>query len=326
MTVPSQTRQPVASPATGGGLVHLRRAGVSLLLDATDPGVPAVLHWGADLGPLTGPELAGLGTALRRPARPGTPEGRPVGILPEHTYAWFGLPGLSGHRAGRDWSPRFRRTDLRVHDEPDGTSGEPDQTPATIVVAATDDAARLDLVIEVELDPDGLLRLRAELANPADADSYQLEGLLLGLPVPPQADELLDLTGRWCRERSPQRSPFTVGSRSRESRRGKPGLDASLLMVAGTAGFGFRTGEVWGSISAGAATTGCTPNGPRTARRCSPPVSCCCPARSRWRRASATGRPGSTRRTAVGWTRCRPATTHTCAERAGRGGDRGRWW
>nr|WP_234359646.1 alpha-galactosidase [Plantactinospora sp. BC1] len=244
--MPSQTRQPASSPATDGRLVHLRRAGVSLLLDATDPGVPAVLHWGADLGPLTEPELAGLGTALRRPARPGTPEGRPVGILPEHTYAWFGLPGLSGHRAGRDWSPRFRRTDLRVRDEPGGTGGEPAGTTAAIVVSATDDAARLDLVIEVELDPAGLLRLRAELTNPADADTYQLAGLLLGLPVPPQADELLDLTGRWCRERSPQRSPFTVGTRSRESRRGKPGLDASLLMVAGTAGFGFRTGEVWG--------------------------------------------------------------------------------
>ncbi|GIG92347.1 alpha-galactosidase [Plantactinospora endophytica] len=239
MTVPSQTRPPASDPVADGGLVHLRRAGVSLLLDGTDPGIPAVLHWGADLGPLTGPELADLGAALRRPARPGTPEGRAVGILPEHTYAWFGRPGLSGHRAGRDWSPRFRRTDLRVRDGQDDTG-------ATIVVTATDDAARLDLVLELELDPAGLLRLRAELANPPDADPYQLDGLVLGLPVPPQADELLDLTGRWCRERAPQRTPFTVGTRSRESRRGKPGLDASLLMVAGTAGFGFRSGDVWG--------------------------------------------------------------------------------
>ncbi|MEQ4302079.1 alpha-galactosidase [Plantactinospora sp. B6F1] len=249
MTVSSRTSQPTPGSADdpeddvsggggGGGLVHLRRAGVSLLLDGTDPGLPAVLHWGADLGPLTGAELADLATALRHPARPGTPEGRPVGVLPEHAYAWFGPPGLAGHRAGRDWSPRFHRTGLRVRDDDL-------DSPATITVTATDEAARLDLVIEVELDQAGLLRLRAELANPPDADPYQLEGLLLGLPVPPQAGELLDLTGRWCRERAPQRSPFTVGSRSRESRRGKPGLDASLLMVAGTAGFGFRSGEVW---------------------------------------------------------------------------------
>ncbi|WP_347404801.1 alpha-galactosidase [Micromonospora sp. WMMD1102] len=241
MTVPHQTRHPAADPAADpdGGLVHLRRAGVSLLLDGTDPGIPVVPHWGADLGPLSAPELADLAAALRRPVRYGNPEGRPVGILPEHTYAWFGPPGLAGHRAGRDWSPRFHRTDLRVRDD------RADST-ASVVVTATDQAARLDLVIEIELDPAGLLRLRAELANPPDAEPYQLDGLLLGLPVPPQADELLDLTGRWSRERAPQRSPFTVGSRSRESRRGKPGLDASLLMVAGTTGFGFRSGEVWG--------------------------------------------------------------------------------
>ena len=32
------------------GLVHLRAGGVSLLLDVSVDSVPAVLHWGADLG------------------------------------------------------------------------------------------------------------------------------------------------------------------------------------------------------------------------------------------------------------------------------------
>jgi len=43
----------------------------------------------------------------------------------------------------------------------------------------------------------------------------------------------------------PQRGPFRVGTWLRESRKGKPGLDASYLLAAGTAGFGFTTGEVW---------------------------------------------------------------------------------
>ena len=66
------------------------------------------------------------------------------------------------------------------------------------------------------------------------------------LPVPPIAAELLDLTGRWCRERHPQRRRFDQGTWLREQRRGRTGHDAPLLLVAGTPGFSWRSGEVWG--------------------------------------------------------------------------------
>jgi alpha-galactosidase len=239
VTVPQQTRRPVDPGRGAGDVVHLRRAGVSLLLAVVDDGLPVVLHWGGDLGPLSGPELAGLATALRRPVRRGAADGRPVGPVPEHTHAWFGLPGVSGHRAGQDWSPRFTRTGLRVVDEAA-------TAPASVTVTGRDERAALELEITLELDQAGLVRLRAGLRNLASAEPYQLDGLLVTLPVPPQADELLDLTGRWCRERVPQRRPLTVGTWLREGRRGKPGLDATLLLVAGTSGFGFRSGEVWG--------------------------------------------------------------------------------
>ena len=72
-----------------------------------------------------------------------------------------------------------------------------------------------------------------------------MEALTLALPVPPRADEILDLAGRWGKERVPQRRPFTVGTHLRASRHGKPGPDSPFLTVAGPAGFGFRTGEVW---------------------------------------------------------------------------------
>ena len=57
---------------------------------------------------------------------------------------------------------------------------------------------------------------------------------------------MLDLTGRWCRERHPQRRPFHQGTWLRQTRHGRTGHDSPLLLVAGTAGFGFRHGEVWG--------------------------------------------------------------------------------
>ena len=78
------------------------------------------------------------------------------------------------------------------------------------------------------------------------ASSYQLDGLVLALPVPSRADELLDLTGRHARERVPQRSVFNVGVHSRESRQGRPGLDSPVLLVAGASGFGWEHGQLWG--------------------------------------------------------------------------------
>jgi alpha-galactosidase len=85
---------------------------------------------------------------------------------------------------------------------------------------------------DLELDDTGVLALRGQ-------------GLLT-LPVPAAATEVLDLTGRWCRERHPQRRRFDQGTWLREQRRGRTGFDTPLLLVAGTPGFSWRSGEVWG--------------------------------------------------------------------------------
>jgi alpha-galactosidase len=63
--------------------------------------------------------------------------------------------------------------------------------------------------------------------------------------LPERACELFSLTGRWTAERRPQRHPFSFGTYSRSVRRGRTGHDATDLLVAGTAGFRFRQGEVW---------------------------------------------------------------------------------
>ena len=65
------------------------------------------------------------------------------------------------------------------------------------------------------------------------------------LPVPSRATELLDLTGRWCRERTPHRRSWQAGTHLREGRNGRTGHDATLVLAAGVPGFGFGHGEVW---------------------------------------------------------------------------------
>src|SRR6266511_1742667 len=146
-----------------------------------------------------------------------------------------GLPGrptLSGHRMGSDWSPSFALTGLEH-------SGDD-----RVTVHGVDPVARLGLRSEIELSPSGLLRLRHTLRNEGDSP-YVVNELLCALTLPGQATELLDLSGRWCRERHPQRHPLELGSWVRENRRGRTGHDATIGLVAGTPGFGFRHGEVW---------------------------------------------------------------------------------
>lgn len=221
-----------------GEMVHLRAGGVSLVLDCRGPRLPVVVHWGADLGELAPDDLKALAVTTVAPVVASTPDAHhPVSIIPEHSAGWSGLPGIRGHRDGTAWSCAFRQERLEVSQH-GGPGGQ-------VVVRAVDESAALALLLHVELTAEGLLQMRATLTN-TGADTYTVDGVVLALPVPTTADELLDLTGRWSRERVPQRTPFHVGTRLRDSRRGRTGADATLVLAAGRAGFGWRSGAVWG--------------------------------------------------------------------------------
>ncbi len=219
-------------------LLHLRAAGTSVVLELADGLLPVVRHWGHDLGELGPDDLAGLATVAR--AWHGDSPfdvADQVTVLPEHARAWVGRPGVEGSRSGRDWSPAFRTVG------PAETTTLDDGTER-VVVRAGDGTAYLDLVLEVELHPGGLLRLRATLTNRGE-EPYELGAVRLALPVPERAGELLDLTGRHTFERIPQRLPLVAGVHSREVRTGRTGLDSYHLLCAGEPGFGFRDGQVW---------------------------------------------------------------------------------
>ncbi|MFE9202892.1 alpha-galactosidase [Micromonospora sp. NPDC007230] len=245
-------------------ILHLRRARTSLVLDARGPGLPRIVHWGTDLGPLPADDLPALVDATIAPVVPSSFDAPTVlSLLPEPSAGWSGRPGLAGHRDGRDWSTAFRLDGLDVADvadvapEPSRVAGggaavrvsgderEPDGAGAArVTVRAADPGAGLSLTVELTLDPTGLLTLRHRLRNDGDRP-YEVRELTPVLPVPAVATELLDLTGRWCRERAPQRHPWPMGTWVREGRHGRTGHDATLLLVAGTPGFGFGHGEVW---------------------------------------------------------------------------------
>ena len=231
-----------------GELIHLTAAGVSLLLDVGDGRLPRVVHWGAELGDTA---IEGVARGSAAPLVGGELDERhAVSLLPEESWGWLHTPGLSGSRAGRDSFTRFFVTSV----ESSGV-GEGDGAVQRVTVHAADAVAQLALTVTIELLGTGLLRTRAAVASTGtgnwddgdstEAEPYQLDQLTVFLPVPREATELLDFTGRWIRERAPQRGPFTTGTHLREARRGKPGHDSAFLIAAGTRGFGFRSGEVW---------------------------------------------------------------------------------
>ena len=240
--------------------VHLRADGVSVVLDLTGGRLPAITHWGADLGELSSTDIASL---LRSDVPPVgenvVDEPVRVALLPEHWTGWVGRPGISGSRDGRDWSPRFTTTALRV-DGRDIASDHPSDSPTDsptnsevilhtggpglVEVEARDDSAELVVTVQLELLVSGLLRARAMVTN-AGADAYQVDDVVIAFPVPSRAREILDLAGRWGKERFPQRRELTVGTHLREGRKGRTGADAATVLHLGTPGFGFATGETW---------------------------------------------------------------------------------
>ncbi|WP_289514377.1 glycoside hydrolase family 36 N-terminal domain-containing protein, partial [Nonomuraea sp. KC401] len=213
-------------------LHHFHAAGVSVVLECPPDALPAILYWGPDLGVLGADALGRLAAELRPRADQTVEAPVRTALVPEGRTGWVGMPGLSGHHQGENWSPAF----TVVTYEREGRG---------VTATATDERARLDLMLTVELGASGLLRARAELRN-RHALPYTLDALNLVLPVPGNPTELLDQAGRWSKERVPQRRPLTVGTHLRENRRGRTGADAATVLLATTEGTGFQRGEAWG--------------------------------------------------------------------------------
>ncbi|GIG40229.1 alpha-galactosidase [Cellulomonas phragmiteti] len=216
-------------------ILHLRAAGSSLVLDVPvqdGGGLPAVLHWGRDLGPLDDDALAALAAALV-PAVPPSAVDTPLrlSVLPTREQGWTGRPGVEGF-----WSGTGAPAAPLV---PVGADRVGERA-----VRLTADAGPVRVTTDLELTEHGVLRVRHAAENRGD-DTFVLGALDATLPVPDRAREVLDFTGLWAHERRPQRTVLGHGAWTRETRHGRPGHDDPFLVVAGTPGFGFGTGEVW---------------------------------------------------------------------------------
>ena len=193
-------------------------------------GLPVVRHWGADLGPLDGPELrpdsltalaGGRGDAVRD--HPGLRRGR-------RRRAW------SAATTGSSTRPTFTDVQTRLVSRPELAPGLTEQGADTVVVTAECATSGLCLDVAIQLTAAGVVRCRAGLTNRA-AERYRLDGLRLVLPAGEQRHP-----HRSSSMRQPLRSvPLRAGAFAVPDRRSaRPGQ-----VVVAEAGAGYRRGEVW---------------------------------------------------------------------------------
>jgi len=208
-------------------IVNLRGGGVAFVLDMSGS-TPVVVHWGADLG-----ERVEWGLTDNPVPHSSLATGAKQHLLPQASSGWRGRPALEGHRAG---GTAFSSSLV--------TTGSRHSADGGYEITMADAATGIELAIEIHLSEQGMLRLRSTVSNRADSN-YCLVALTTPVPTGLGAAEVLDLTGRWCREQHPQRQPLRQGTWLREFRHGRTGHDSSLFTAVGSTGFNNRAGSVW---------------------------------------------------------------------------------
>jgi alpha-galactosidase len=181
---------------------YLRAAGTSLVLDARGTGVPAIVHWGADLGDLDPAMLTVLADASVPAISPSSIDvPLRLTLLPTLAEGWSGRPGISGFRPGRGGAAALdlRLVEMRVDGGPD--AGRVLPGTQTLTIFLTDAAAQVAVRTDLELSVEGVLRLRHTLTNTSTATStglalpaFELGSLDVILRAMPRATDSLSAT------------------------------------------------------------------------------------------------------------------------------------
>ncbi len=191
-------------------------------------GTPQVLHWGEELGD----SADQLALASIEPTAHAELDAHQFhGIWRENARGNTARPALLGHRSGKDFSQKFDL--IKV-----------EQTKTSITAISQDRAAGLEVSIVFEFVGSGVLEIKQTVTNNGSED-FEVQALEVILPLPDKAAESLDFTGRWVKERQPQRRKIQSGLWVREVREGRSSHDYTIVQLAMTEGANYQTGDVW---------------------------------------------------------------------------------
>lgn len=188
-----------------------------------------ILYWGEAIAAHSDNEEQTLSRAI--------PYGRldtdiPMTLSPELGRGLFSSPGLEGHRNGQHWAPVFINQSVV-------------QSGDTLTITGEDKLAGLQLVSELVMDKNDVVRVRHTLVN-LQQGPYSVNRLACTLPLPERAKELLTYYGRWVNEFQQTRTLLSQGGYQQENRRGRTSHEHYPALIAGTTAFGEMSGETWG--------------------------------------------------------------------------------
>ncbi|MEY4290839.1 MAG: hypothetical protein RL130_781 [Actinomycetota bacterium] len=209
-------------------MIHLRGANSSIVFDESEETLQ-IIHWGVRLDNV---DENSLRAATKNPHFHGGLDVSPRNlVLREHSRGWIGHPALRGHRSGVSVANYFALTSAVQKDN-------------SLVATFVDSIARIEIVITYSMTPSDVLLIDAKVTNTGDGD-YSLEHFKYWLPLPDQADEVLDFFGHWTKERQPQRREIGYGLTTREGFEGRSGHDYTITQIALNHRTEFQSGQAW---------------------------------------------------------------------------------
>ena len=201
----------------------------SLVLDCrgTGEGIkhgPAILYWGARLGPETTPEmLALLGT--RQEAQACMPEESPIALSPELGAGFQGNAGIQMHREGGQWASYSEIES--VTEDGSGNKNKNKNKSSGLTVVSVCPATQIKITHRLALDHQSdVLTATTQLTNTGDSTLWVDQCSAPTIPVPMHYSKILGFAGRWGNELQRQSVDRFMGTYLRENRSGRTSHDS----------------------------------------------------------------------------------------------------
>jgi len=203
----------------------------TFVLAARDDRLAEVVYWGPCLP--KGENLETLHAAHQMDVTGGMLDENPdMSICPEATRTFPGQPGLIVRDT--DGTPLLPKFCFESADETDG-----------LTLVYSDDTNGLKLSATFKADPHtNIITCQTILDASRPVHLHWLAAPVL--PAPQQSDEMIDFSGRWCREFQPNRTAWSPGIRYRENRTGRTGHEHFPGLLIPCTGATNTQGEAYG--------------------------------------------------------------------------------